>query len=177
MLTPAGPSGCGKTTTLRMLRGLKFDLWRDLPGESLVTSSDKNLFVPPRSDAGCVPELSDLAAHDRPSRTSPTADDPQAQERRDPHARVRVLELLGLESFATPRHASECGQQQRVAIRACARRTARLLLLDEPLSNLDAKLRRHARGAVCRLQKHLKFTTVLLTQIRSEALVLSIGSW
>jgi iron(III) transport system ATP-binding protein len=177
VLTLLGPSGCGKTTTLRMLAGLEVPTSGEIAlGNSKVTSSEQNLFVPPeKRDAGMVFQSYAIWPHMTVLENVAYPLAIRKLKKDEIRKRVaEVLELLGLEGFAT-RSATRLsgGQQQRVAIaRALVGRPA-LLLLDEPLSNLDAKLRAHMRVELLQLQKHLKFTTVYVTHDQAEALVLS----
>ena len=177
VLTLLGPSGCGKTTTLRMLAGLEVPTSGEIAlGDTLVTSSEQNLFVPPeRRDAGMVFQSYAIWPHMTVFDNVAYPLSIRKVKKDEIRQRVaEVLDLLGLEGYAT-RSATRLsgGQQQRVAIaRALVGRPA-LLLLDEPLSNLDAKLRAYMRVELLQLQKHLKFTTVYVTHDQSEALVLS----
>jgi iron(III) transport system ATP-binding protein len=177
VLTLLGPSGCGKTTTLRMLAGLEVPTSGEIAlGDTLVTSSERNLFVPPeKRDAGMVFQSYAIWPHMTVFENVAYPLTIRNQKKDEIRQRVsEVLALLGLEGYAT-RSATRLsgGQQQRVAIaRALVGRPA-LLLLDEPLSNLDAKLRAHMRVELLQLQKHLKFTTVYVTHDQAEALVLS----
>jgi iron(III) transport system ATP-binding protein len=177
VLTLLGPSGCGKTTTLRMLAGLEVPTSGEIAlGDALVTSSERNLFVPPeKRDAGMVFQSYAIWPHMTVFENVAYPLTIRNLKKDEIRTRVaEVLALLGLEAFAT-RSATRLsgGQQQRVAIaRALVGRPA-LLLLDEPLSNLDAKLRAHMRVELLQLQKHLKFTTVYVTHDQAEALVLS----
>jgi iron(III) transport system ATP-binding protein len=177
VLTLLGPSGCGKTTTLRMLAGLEVPTTGEIAlGDTLVTSSEQNLFVPPeKRDAGMVFQSYAIWPHMTVFDNVAYPLSIRKLKKEEIRQRVtEVLDLLGLEGYGS-RSATRLsgGQQQRVAIaRALVGRPA-LLLLDEPLSNLDAKLRAHMRVELLQLQKHLKFTTVYVTHDQSEALVLS----
>jgi iron(III) transport system ATP-binding protein len=177
VLTLLGPSGCGKTTTLRMLAGLEVPTSGEISqGNTLVSSSDQNLFVPPeKRDAGMVFQSYAIWPHMTVFENISYPLVIRKLKKEEIRQRVsEVLELLGLEGYET-RSATRLsgGQQQRVAIaRALVARPA-LLLLDEPLSNLDAKLRAHMRVELLQLQRHLKFTTVYVTHDQAEALVLS----
>jgi len=166
-----GPSGCGKTTTLNMIAG-----FIDPDAGTIRIGGRPMIGVPPhRRDTGMVfqhyalfPHLTvfDNLAFGLTMRKAP---------RGEVNARVReALELVhlgGLEG-RYPRELSG-GQQQRVALaRALVIRPA-VLLLDEPLSNLDAKLRQEMRLEIAELQKRLAITTVFVTHDQEEALVIA----
>ena len=180
--TLLGPSGCGKTTTLRSIAGLEeADTGRiTLAGRDLFRrDGGKDLNVPAnRRGLGMVfqsyaiwPHMSvfDNAAFplqvgrgDRP-------------DRRTTKDRVmRVLEIMELESLAhRPATKLSGGQQQRLALARAIVTEPPLLLLDEPLSNLDAKLRESLRFEIKRLQHELGITTVYVTHDQTEALAMS----
>jgi putative spermidine/putrescine transport system ATP-binding protein len=164
-----GPSGCGKTTTLQMIAGFVE------PSSGAVVLDGKDLLaVPPyRRGLGIVFQSYALFPH-------MTAADNVALEMagvgRDERRRRagEMLELVGLGGFADrfPRRMSG-GQQQRVALaRALAIRPG-ILLLDEPLSNLDAKLREGMQDELREIQRKLGTTTVLVTHDQAEAMALS----
>jgi iron(III) transport system ATP-binding protein len=177
VLTLLGPSGCGKTTTLRMLAGLEVPTSGEIAfGERIVSSSDRSIFVlPEKRDAGMVfqnyaiwPHMTVFENVAYPLRVR------GMKGKQVGEAVAETLAQVGLTGFEE-RQATRLsgGQQQRVAIaRALVSRPA-LLLLDEPLSNLDAKLRAHMRVELLQLQQRLKFTTVYVTHDQTEALVLS----
>jgi iron(III) transport system ATP-binding protein len=179
--TLLGPSGCGKTTTLRSVAGL------ERPDEGRVTlagrvlfSSDERAWVPAnRRGIGMVfqsyaiwPHMNVFENVAFPLR--------QGDRRRRPGAaglRQKVDEALGavqLEGFAG-RRATELsgGQQQRLALARALVMEPRLLLLDEPLSNLDARLREEMRFEIKRLQHDLGITTLYVTHDQEEALAIS----
>jgi iron(III) transport system ATP-binding protein len=175
--TLLGPSGCGKTTTLRMLAGLERpDSGEIRIGDSVVFSSESNKFVPVESrNVGIVFQSYALWPHMNvfdhvayPLRVRRAR--PQEIKRR-----VRtVLELVGLADHMH-RYPSEVsgGQQQRVALARALVFDPAVLLLDEPLSNLDAALRTTMRGELSRLHRETGVTTVYVTHDQSEALNLS----
>src|SRR4051794_28010829 len=150
LLVLLGPSGCGKTTTLRMIAGLEEpdagEVWL---GERLVSSSARNLFVPTeKRNIGMVFQSYAIWPH-------MTVFDNVAyplRVRRTPrniiHDKVSAtLALVGLEGLESrPATQLSGGQQQRVALARAIVFEPRILLLDEPLSNLDAKLRVHMRS-------------------------------
>ncbi len=169
--TLLGPSGCGKTTTLRMVAGLV----EPDEGRVLFDGRDVTRLPPWDRNLGMVFQNYALWPH-------MTVFDNVAfglVERRVPRHEVRrrvgeVLEKVGLAGLEG-RFPSQLsgGQQQRVALaRALVVRPA-LLLLDEPFSNLDAKLRVQMRGELSRLQRELGITTLYVTHDQEEALVLS----
>jgi ABC-type Fe3+/spermidine/putrescine transport system ATPase subunit len=169
--TMLGPSGCGKTTALRLIAGfLDPDVGDVRIDDASVTG------VPPwRRDLGLVfqsyalwPHLSvfEHVAFGLRERRVPRA------ERR---ARVReALRLVHLEGFEERRPSQlSGGQQQRVALARTLVLRPRALLLDEPLSNLDAKLRAQMRVELRRLHRELGITTVFVTHDQAEAMALS----
>jgi iron(III) transport system ATP-binding protein len=177
VVTLLGPSGCGKTTTLRMLAGLEVPTFGEIAfGDRLVASSERNTFVAPeKRDAGMVfqnyaiwPHMTVFENIAYPLSIRGVKKD---EIRRRVFDMLDLLSLSGLES----RRATQLsgGQQQRVAIARALAGEPALLLLDEPLSNLDAKLRGQMRVELQQLQKRLKFTTVYVTHDQIEALVLS----
>jgi iron(III) transport system ATP-binding protein len=177
LVTLLGPSGCGKTTTLRLLAGFESPDDGEIAfGDHVVTSAQKGIFEPPeRRGAGMVfqsyaiwPHMTvfENVAYPLSIRNTPKAE-----------IRTRVLEaleMLGLSGFENrPATKLSGGQQQRVAIARALVGNPGILLLDEPLSNLDAKLRAQMRVELLQLQKRLKVTTVYVTHDQTEAMVLS----
>ncbi|WP_374553929.1 putative 2-aminoethylphosphonate ABC transporter ATP-binding protein [Aquitalea pelogenes] len=163
-----GPSGCGKTTLLRQIAGL------DLPdtGQVIMGERDITLLPPARRDYGIVfqsyalfPNL-DVAANIAYGLTG---------RREDKQRRVsELLALIGLDGIASkyPFQLSG-GQQQRVALARALATSPSLLLLDEPLSALDARVREHLRREIRSLQQKLGITTIMVTHDQEEALTMA----
>ncbi|HTS40151.1 MAG TPA: ABC transporter ATP-binding protein [Xanthobacteraceae bacterium] len=179
LFTLLGPSGCGKTTTLRSIAGLE----RPRAGEILVGgrvmfSADDGIFVPPNQrNFGMVFQSYAIWPHMNVFQNAafPLQVRKRKLSRKDIDERVmRVLRAVALEQLAD-RDATKLsgGQQQRLALARALVMEPQLLLLDEPLSNLDAKLRERMRFELKRLQRELKLTTVYVTHDQSEALALS----
>ncbi|MFC3997398.1 ABC transporter ATP-binding protein [Nocardiopsis sediminis] len=170
-LSILGPSGCGKTTLLNSLAGFV------LPTGGRITIDGADLTdVPPhRRGLGMVFQNYALFPHMTVAENVAYGLRVRRVERADRIERVaEALRLVGLEDYARrrPRQLSG-GQQQRVAVaRALATRPA-VLLLDEPLSNLDAKLRREMRVELRELQQRLGITMVFVTHDQEEAMSLS----
>jgi iron(III) transport system ATP-binding protein len=177
--TLLGPSGCGKTTTLRCLAGLEQpDGGRIVIDGVTVAEPAKGTHVPAfQRDIGMVfqsyaiwPHMDVFANVAYPLRVrKPRV--PKA----DVHGRVmEALRLVGMESMADrPATRLSGGQQQRVAFARALVRQPKLLLLDEPLSNLDAKLREQMRFELQELVERVAITTIYVTHDQSEALAMS----
>ncbi|TMJ05194.1 MAG: ABC transporter ATP-binding protein [Alphaproteobacteria bacterium] len=171
LLTLLGPSGCGKTTTLRMIAGFQ----EPSSGEILIGEHDVTRLPANRRDIGFVfqsyalfPHLSvfdNVAYGLRVRRKS-------AHETRTAVAAVLALVGLGDLERRSPSELSG-GQQQRVALARAIVIRPRVLLFDEPLSNLDAKLRVEMRTEIQRLQRRLGITTVYVTHDQEEAMAIS----
>ena len=179
LFTLLGPSGCGKTTTLRSIAGLE----RPRAGEisvngRVVFSSSSGVFVAPnRRGFGMVFQSYAIWPHMTVFENAafPLQVGDRKYSRRQIRENVmRVLDAVQLEELAD-REATKLsgGQQQRLALARALVMEPALLLLDEPLSNLDAKLRERMRFELKRLQRELKITTVYVTHDQSEALALS----
>lgn len=176
-LTLLGPSGCGKTTTLRMIAGfIRPDSGRiSLQGRPLV-DVERGIFVPPeRRGMGMVfqsyavwPHMNVFDNVAYPLRLQKVA-------RRALQARVEeALQLVALDGFAQRYpHQLSGGQQQRVALARALVARPQVLLLDEPLSNLDARLRDSMRQEIAALQKRLGITVVYVTHDQAEAMAMS----
>ena len=173
--TLLGPSGCGKTTLLRCIAGLEnAEQGQITIGDQLVFDGNANLLVPPeRRNIGMVfqsyaiwPHMTVLENVAFPARVR-RLPNPLDKAREA----LRIVELDHLQD----RRATQLsgGQQQRVALARAIVGDPALLLLDEPLSNLDAALREQMRGELRRLQKELGITTVLVTHDQTEALSMS----
>jgi iron(III) transport system ATP-binding protein len=179
LFTLLGPSGCGKTTTLRSIAGLE----RPTAGEITVDdqsvySSGRRIFVAPNlRNFGMVFQSYAIWPHMNVFQNVafPLEVRKNRPSRREIADKVMsVLTAMKLDPFAD-RAATQLsgGQQQRLALARALAMEPQLLLLDEPLSNLDAKLREAMRFELKRLQRELKITTVYVTHDQSEALALS----
>ena len=174
-ITLLGPSGCGKTTMLRMIAGFERPSSGEIRFDGQLVSGGKT-FVPPEKRAiGMVfqsyavwPHMNvfDNVAYPLSIQKLPKAD----IERRV----ARVLEITHLSQYARrfPNQLSG-GQQQRVALARALVAEPKLLLLDEPLSNLDAKLRESMRFEIKEIQKKLGITVVYVTHDQTEAMAMS----
>jgi iron(III) transport system ATP-binding protein len=172
-----GPSGCGKTTMLRMVAGFEKPTAGEIYiGDKLVSSPAKGIFVPPEKrsigmvfqsyavwphmtvfeNVGYPLKIKGLPKHEIADRTN------------------KALELVHLGGLAQrlPSQLSG-GQQQRVALARALVAEPDLLLLDEPLSNLDAKLRESMRFEIKELQKKLGVTVIYVTHDQAEAMAMS----
>ncbi|MBB4986449.1 MULTISPECIES: ABC transporter ATP-binding protein [Streptomyces] len=168
LLALLGPSGCGKTTALRVLAGFE----RPDSGEVLVDGADITHVPANRRDAGMVFQsyslFPNLTARDNVA-FGLRVRKAKAAER---HARAaELLDLVGLPEHGDRYpHQMSGGQQQRVALARALALRPRVLLLDEPLSALDAKVRLSLREEIRRLQLSLGITTVFVTHDQEEAL-------
>ncbi len=179
LFTLLGPSGCGKTTTLRSIAGLERPRQGEISvGGDIVYSSQRGVFVPPNQRGlGMVFQSYAIWPHMTVFENAafPLRVGRRRLGKREIEERVlRVLKVVALEEMAG-REATRLsgGQQQRLALARALVMEPRLLLLDEPLSNLDAKLRERMRFELKRLQRELRITTVYVTHDQSEALALS----
>jgi len=179
LFTLLGPSGCGKTTTLRSIAGLERPRVGEIViGGDVVYSSARSVFVPPNQRGlGMVFQSYAIWPHMTVYENAafPLRVGRRRFSRREIDERVmRVLGTVDLADMAQ-REATKLsgGQQQRLALARALVMEPRVLLLDEPLSNLDAKLRERMRFELKRLQRELGITTVYVTHDQSEALALS----
>lgn len=161
-----GPSGCGKTSTLRILAGLL----EPSSGQILLDGRDITHTPPYRRNMGLVFQNYALFPHLNVERNVAFGLEVRGMDRREIARRVReALELVRLDGFQN-RSVRELsgGQQQRVALARALVIQPHVLLLDEPLSNLDAKLRDEMRAEIRRIQQELRITTVFVTMTSSK---------
>ncbi|PWC76437.1 ABC transporter ATP-binding protein [Azospirillum sp. TSH64] len=162
-----GPSGCGKTTLLRLIAGFN----TAQRGEVRIGGRDISGLPPHRRDVGMVFQSYALWPHMTVRRNVAFG----LEERRVPRAEIErrvdaALELVGLKHLADRRPSQlSGGQQQRVALARTVVIEPKILLLDEPLSNLDAKLRVQMRQELLSLQRKLGLTTIFVTHDQEEA--------
>lgn len=166
-----GPSGCGKTTLLRIVAGLE----QQSEGVLHQGETDISLKPPRERDFGIVFQsyalFPNMTVADNVAYGLRSVGMPKAQVR----SRVdELLKLIGLEDHARKYPAQlSGGQQQRVALARALAPSPGLLLLDEPLSALDAKVRHHLRSEIRNLQKQLGVTTIMVTHDQEEALAMA----
>ena len=171
LVTLLGPSGCGKTTTLRMVAGLE----PVTEGRVLIEGTDVTLRAANERDVSMVFQSYALFPHMTVLENvcygplSMRMDRTKARE--IAAAKLRMLGLSGLEG-RLPSELSG-GQQQRVAVARSLVLEPKVLLFDEPLSNLDAKLRRRVRQEIRELQQQLALTVLYVTHDQEEALAVS----
>ena len=170
-LTLLGPSGCGKTTTLRMIAGF------ESPDEGRVWIGDRDVtaLMANRRDIGFVFQSYALFPHLTVFDNVTYGLRIRGVERGEAARRVsEVLAMVGLERYEGQQpHQLSGGEQQRVALARAIVIRPRVLLFDEPLSNLDAKLRVQMRDEIRRLQKELSITAVYVTHDQEEAMAVS----
>ena len=175
--TLLGSSGCGKTTTLRMVGGLeKPDGGEIHLGDRCLVSGSKRLFIKPeKRDMGMVFQSYALWPHMTVFENVVYPLKLRGIKGREAGKKVaEVLELVGLAGLEErPAPALSGGQQQRVALARALVFSPRVLLLDEPLSNLDAQLREEMRRELKGLQQRLGITVLFVTHDQIEALSLS----
>lgn len=168
LLALLGPSGCGKTTALRMLAGFE----HPDSGEVLVDGEDITRVPAHRRDAGMVFQSYSLFPH--LNALDNVAFGLRMRKVRTTERRSRAAELLDLVGLGDKGgqfpHQLSGGQQQRVALARALALRPRVLLLDEPLSALDAKVRLSLREEIRRLQLELGITTLFVTHDQEEAL-------
>jgi spermidine/putrescine transport system ATP-binding protein len=169
--TLLGPSGCGKTTLLRLIAGFE----HPTSGAIRLDGRDLTELPPHRRPVNTVFQSYALFPHMTVAENVAFGLERLGRPRAEIEARVRhVLALVKLEAMADRRPAQlSGGQQQRVALARALAPAPRLLLLDEPLSALDQKLRREMQGELKRLQRETGVTFGLVTHDQEEALAMS----
>lgn len=175
--TLLGSSGCGKTTTLRMVGGLERPDGGEIHlGDQCLVSAEKNLFIKPeKRNMGMVFQSYALWPHMTVFENVAYPLKLRGMSR--PEMRKKVAEVLGLVGLAgledRQAPALSGGQQQRVALARALVFSPKVLLLDEPLSNLDAQLREEMRRELKSLQQRVNVTVIFVTHDQIEALSLS----
>ncbi|HEX6512340.1 MAG TPA: ABC transporter ATP-binding protein [Chloroflexota bacterium] len=177
VFTLLGPSGCGKTTLLRLIAGLETpDAGEIFLGDRCLAAPSRGTFVPAEQrEMGMVFQSYAIWPH-------MTVFENVAYPLKVRHLRrgeirdrvMHILQLVGLEElYERPATRLSGGQQQRVSLARALVYSPRVLLLDEPLSNLDARLRDDMRRQIRRLQRQLKVTVIFVTHDQREAFSMS----
>ena len=171
LVTLLGPSGCGKTTTLRMLAGLE----HPSSGRILIGGKDVTMLPANERDVSMVFQSYALFPHMTALDNVAYGLESSGMKRRQAREKAEdALSLVGLAGMGLRLPAElSGGQQQRVAVARALVVEPQVLLLDEPLSNLDARLRRRVRTDIRELQQRLGFTAVYVTHDQDEALAVS----
>ena len=176
-MTLLGPSGCGKTTTLRVVAGLERPQNGTIEMDGRLVVNAKELFFEDPGKRGLNLVFQSYALWPHMTVFDNVAFALSVKKLSKAEVKKRVmdaLERMRIEEYAQ-RYPSELsgGQQQRVAIARAIVSQPKVLLLDEPLSNLDAKLRVEMRNAIKTIQQQVGITTVYVTHDQEEALTLS----
>ena len=171
LVTLLGPSGCGKTTTLRLIAGFEFPTQGTIALDGKVINDEP----PHKRDMSMVFQsyaiFPHLSVYENMAYGLKVQRLPKSEVRERVAKAMALVELTGLENRA-PNQLSG-GQQQRVALARALVMEPKVLLMDEPLSNLDAKLREQMRTEIRRIQKRLGITSVYVTHDQVEAMTLS----
>jgi iron(III) transport system ATP-binding protein len=177
ILTLLGPSGCGKTTTLRCVAGLeRADEGEiDLFGDTVFSAAQNIAVHPSKRQVGMIfqsyaiwPHMTVFQNVAYPLKGKKMGRD---EMRRRAMEAISLVNLEGMEDRPAPKLSG--GQQQRVALARAIAGDPKIFLLDEPLSNLDAKLREEMRGQIRTLQRKLGITSLYVTHDQIEALSIS----
>ncbi len=170
-LTLLGPSGCGKTTVLRIVAGFE----RPDSGAVILANRDITTTPPSRRNMGMVFQAYSLFPNMTAEQNVAFGLRLRKTPREEQAERIgRLFELIGLSGFRTRYpHQLSGGQQQRVALARALAIEPGVLLLDEPLSALDARVRVQLREEIRRIQTQLKITTLYVTHDQEEALSIS----
>ena len=171
LVTLLGPSGCGKTTTLRMIAGLELAT----SGQILIGDVDVTRLPPTERDVSMVFQSYALFPHMTVRENVEYGLKFSGFNKAETKGKAAAgLELVGLSGYGDrlPSQLSG-GQQQRVAVARALVLEPQVLLFDEPLSNLDARLRRHVREEIREIQQKLGLTVVYVTHDQEEALAVS----
>ena len=171
LTTLLGPSGCGKTTSLRLVAGLE----RATSGNILIDNEDVTIKPATDRDVSMVFQSYALFPHMSVlENVSYGLKMINVKKSKYIEKSINTLNLVGLENYEN-RMPSELsgGQQQRVAVARAIVLEPKVLLFDEPLSNLDAKLRRQVREDIRSIQQKLSVTTIYVTHDQEEALAIS----
>ena len=171
LVTLLGPSGCGKTTTLRMLAGLE----HPTTGRIMIGGKDVTMLPANERDVSMVFQSYALFPHMTVAENVAYGLAATGFRKAETKEKAEAgLELVGLGDYGDRLPAElSGGQQQRVAVARALVLNPQVLLLDEPLSNLDARLRRRVRTEIRELQQRLGFTAVYVTHDQEEALAVS----
>ncbi|MFD2639020.1 ABC transporter ATP-binding protein [Piscibacillus salipiscarius] len=166
-----GPSGCGKSTTLRMIAGLE----EITSGEFYIGDDKMNDVAPKNRDIAMVFQNYALYPHMNVYDNMAFSLKLRKVNKKEIKERVqRAAEILGLEDLLDRKpKALSGGQRQRVALGRAIVRDAKVFLMDEPLSNLDAKLRVQMRAEIQKLHKRLQTTTIYVTHDQTEAMTMA----
>jgi iron(III) transport system ATP-binding protein len=171
-----GPSGCGKTTLLRLIAGLEIpdsgEIWL---GDIQASGPGRSLLPPYRRLIGFVFQDLALWPHLTVAGNLQFVLEGLSVPRTERGRRIdEALKLVRIDGFAARYpHELSGGEQQRVALARALVGTPRLLLLDEPLSSLDAELRAAMRTELARIQRTLELTTIYVSHDREDAAVLA----
>lgn len=171
LVTLLGPSGCGKTTALRIVAGFE----SPTAGRVLIGGQDVSRLPPHARNSAMVFQSYAIFPHLTVAGNVAFGLEMRGVAKEEIATRVQaVLDLVGLSGLErrSPDQLSG-GQQQRVALARAIITEPRVLLFDEPLSNLDAKLREQMRGEVRKLQQRLRITSIYVTHDQAEAMALS----
>src|SRR5512142_1519435 len=171
LITLLGPSGCGKTTTLRMIAGFEFPT----QGTIRLDGQPINMLPPHQREMSMVFQSYAIFPHLNVIENVAYGLNVKHVAKEEIRKRVadvlELVQLTGLETRA-PNQLSG-GQQQRVALARALVMSPKVLLMDEPLSNLDAKLREQMRNEIRRIQQTIGITSVYVTHDQIEAMTLS----
>lgn len=171
LVTLLGPSGCGKTTTLRMLAGFEFPT----SGSIMIGDEDISTTSPNKRDIGMVFQSYALFPHLSVYENIAYGLSVKKIVKEDKKERVKkIADIMQLEELLK-RYPSQLsgGQQQRVALARAVVTEPKVLLFDEPLSNLDAKLREYMREELRKIQQKLGITSLYVTHDQTEAMAIS----
>ena len=172
-----GPSGCGKTTTLRILAGFERATEGEIYiGDHCVSSSIKGSFAPPeKRDIGMVFQSYALYPHLKVIDNIAFPLKQKGVSKEERHKKAREMAVMHQIEHLLDRKPTllSGGQQQRVAMCRALVKEPKILLLDEPMSNLDARLKIEIREVIKKIQQELKVTSIIVTHDQEEAMAVS----